>query len=57
MVRYYGALGPRSPLRGAVTQATRERARVEELERGYSVTLAGKVAREVKRAGSAAAGL
>ena len=55
MVRYYGALGPRSPLRGAVTQATREGAKVEELERGYSVTLVGKVAREVKRAGSAAA--
>ena len=54
VVRYYGALGPRSPLRGAVTAATRGRATLGELEDGYSVTLAGKVVREAKRAAKAA---
>jgi hypothetical protein len=54
MVRYYGALGPRSPLRAAVTAATRERATNAELERGYSVTPAAKVTREARRAASAA---
>ena len=48
MVRYYGALGPRSPLRAAVTAATRERATNAELERGYSVTPAAKVTREAR---------
>ena len=54
VVRYYGALGPRSPLRGAVTAATRDRATCGELEAGCSVTPAGKVAREVRRAALAA---
>ena len=54
VVRYYGALGPRSPLRGAVTQATRDRATCGELEAGYTVTPAAKVAREVRRAAAAA---
>ena len=54
VVRYYGALGPRSPLRGAVTVATRDRASQGELESGYCVTLAGKAAREVRRAVKAA---
>ena len=54
VVRYYGALGPRSPLRSAVTEATRSRATRAELERGYSVTLAGKAAREGGRASKAA---
>jgi hypothetical protein len=54
MVRYYGALGPRSPLRGAVTAATREHANSVELERGYAVTPAAKVSREVRRAANAA---
>ena len=53
-VRYYGALGPRSPLRGAVTEATRGGATQRELESGYSVTIAGKVEREVRKAASAA---
>jgi len=54
VVRYYGALGPRSPLRGAVTGAVRGRATLGELERGYSVTLAGKALREARRAAKAA---
>ncbi len=54
VVRYYGALGPRSPLRAAVTAATRDRATNGELEAGYSVTLAAKTAREIKRAAAAA---
>src|ERR1019366_5867952 len=54
MVRYYGALGPRSPLRVAVTAATRERATNADLERGFSVTPAAKVTREARRAASAA---
>ena len=54
MVRYYGALGPRSPLRAAVTAATRDRATNAELERGHGVTPAAKVAREARRAASAA---
>ena len=54
MVRYYGALGPRSPLRGAVTAATRGRASSAELEAGYGVTLAAKVTREARRAAGAA---
>ena len=54
MVRYYGALGPRSPLRAAVTEATRSRATRSELESGFSVTPVGKVAREVRRAARAA---
>ena len=32
VVRYYGALGPRSPLRSAVTEATRGMATQRELE-------------------------
>ena len=54
VVRYYGALGPRSPLRGAVTEATRGNATLRELEQGYSVTLVGKVVQEVRRAIKAA---
>jgi len=54
VVRYYGALGPRSPLRRAVTAATRGQATLVELEQGYSVALAGKVVREAKRAAKAA---
>lgn len=54
VVRYYGALGPRSPLRSAVTEATRGGATLRELESGYRVTIAGKVAREARKAGSAA---
>jgi len=41
-------------LRGAVTAATRGRATLGDLERGYSITLAGKVAREVRQAVKAA---
>jgi hypothetical protein len=54
LVRYYGALGPRSPLRSAVTQATREGATNAEMEAGYSVTLIAKASREARRARSAA---
>ena len=54
VVRYYGALGPRSPLRGAVTEATRGGAALRELESGYSVTIVGKAVREVRKAASAA---
>jgi len=54
VVRYYGALGPRSPLRSALTEATHGRATLAELEGGYSVTIAGKVSREVGKAASAA---
>ena len=39
MVRYCGALGPRSPLRAAVTAATRGGASSAELEAGYGVTV------------------
>ena len=54
VVRYYGALGPRSPVRSAVTEATRGGATSRELESGYSVTIAGKAAREVRKAASVA---
>lgn len=54
VVRYYGALGPRSPVRSAVTEATRGGATQRELESGYSVTIAGKAAREARKAASAA---
>jgi len=54
VVRYYGALGPRSPLRAAVTEATRGGATLRELESGYSVTIGGKAVREVRKAASAA---
>ena len=54
VVRYYGALGPRSPLRGALTGATKAKATSEELEAGYSVTVAGKISREARRAASKA---
>jgi hypothetical protein len=54
MVRYYGALGPRSPLRAAVTAATKGQASSAELEAGYGVTLAAKVTREARRAAGAA---
>ncbi|MDP3541728.1 MAG: hypothetical protein Q8T11_04585 [Elusimicrobiota bacterium] len=54
VVRYYGALGPRSPVRSAVTEATRGGATLRELESGYSVTMAGKAAREARKAASTA---
>ena len=54
VVRYYGALGPRSPLRRAVTEATRGKASEGELQSGYGVTLPGKVERAARRAASAA---
>ncbi len=58
VVRYYGALGPCSPIRSAVNTATKGRATNAELEGGYSVTLLGRAKREVgkaaKKAGSAA---
>jgi hypothetical protein len=47
MVRYYGALGPRSPLRTAVSSAARGKANAVELEAGYSITVLGKVERGV----------
>ncbi len=56
VVRYYGALGPCSPLRPAVNAATKGRATSEELEAGYSVTLVGRAAREAGKAARAAAG-
>ena len=55
VVRYYGALGPCSPLRPAVNAATKGRATSEELEAGYSVTLVGRAAREAGRAARKAA--
>jgi hypothetical protein len=54
VVRYYEALGPRSLLMGAVTAATRGRATLGDLESWYSVTIAGKAARKVVQAASAA---
>jgi len=53
MVRYYGALGPRSPLRGAVSQAARGKAEGVELEAGYCVTFLGRSVRAARKAGSA----
>jgi len=50
MVRYYGALGPRSALRRAVGSATRGRATGAELEAGYVVTVLGAVARAARQA-------
>ena len=41
----YGALGPRSALRRAVSSATRGLATCAELEAGYVVTVLGAVAR------------
>jgi len=55
LVRYYGALGPRSPLRRAVSQAARPKAGAAELEAGYSVTVLGKVERAVREAVRASA--
>ena len=55
MVRYYGALGPRSPLREAVSSAARGKSAGSELESGYSVTLVGAAARVVKEAVKAGA--
>ena len=54
VVRFYGALGPRSPLRSAVTGATRGGGTLEELSAGYSVTAVGRVVREARRAAKAA---
>ena len=54
VVRYYGALGPCSPLRSAVNAATRGKATEGELEAGCSVTLMGRVTREARKAASAA---
>ena len=55
MVRYYGALGPCSPLRSAVTSATKGKATSAELEAGYAVTLLGRAAREAGKAAKKAA--
>jgi hypothetical protein len=55
LVHYYGALGPRSPLRRAVSQAARQKAGAVELEVGYSVTVLGKVERAARKAIRAAA--
>ncbi len=54
MVRYYGALGPCSPLRWAVNCAAKGKATSAELEAGYAVTLLGRAAREAGKAASAA---
>jgi hypothetical protein len=54
VVRYYGALGPCSPLWWAVNCATRGKATEGELEAGYSVTLMGRVTRETRKAARAA---
>jgi hypothetical protein len=54
LVRYYGALGPRSPLRRAVSMAARGKATTAELEAGYGVTLLGSSVRAARKAGSAA---
>ncbi len=50
LVRYYGALGPRSPLRWAVSQAARQEAGTTELEAGYLVTVLGKIERAAHEA-------
>jgi hypothetical protein len=50
MVRYYGALGPRSPLREAVSSAAHWKATDSELEAGYSTTVVSAVTRAVKQA-------
>ena len=55
MVRYYGALGPRSPLRSAVSAAARGKANAVELEAGYSITVMGAVERAARKAARAAA--
>jgi Zn-finger nucleic acid-binding protein len=55
VVRYYGALGPCSPLRSAVNCATRGKATSAELEAGYAVTLLGRAAREAGKAAKKAA--
>ena len=55
MVRYYGALGPRSPLRAGVSSAARGKARECDLKEGYSITLVDRVARAVNQAVKAGA--
>jgi hypothetical protein len=55
LVRYYGALGPRSPLRRAVSQAARQKAGAAELTSGYSVTVIAEVARAARKAARASA--
>ena len=42
LVRYYGALGPRSPLRRAVSMAARGKATAAELEAGYVIMSQGE---------------
>ncbi len=53
-MRYYGALGPCSPLRAAVNAATKGKATSEELEAGYTMTVIGRATREARKAASAA---
>jgi len=55
VVRYYGALGPCSPLRSAVNCAAKGKATSAELEAGYAVTLLGRAAREAGKAAKKAA--
>ena len=55
LVRYYGALGPRSPLRRAVSCAARQKAGAVELEAGYSVTVLRKIERAAREAVRASA--
>jgi len=55
VVRYYGALGPCSPLRSAVNGATRGKATSAELEAGYGFTPMARAAREVRKAAKKAA--
>ena len=55
LVRYYGALGPRSPLRRAVSQAARQKAGATELEAGYELTVLGQVERTARKAVRASA--
>ena len=55
LVRYYGALGPRSKLRRALTAAVKAQASCEELAAGYPVLGLMAAARGVARAVRAAA--
>ena len=55
LVRYYVALGPRSPLRRAVSQAARQKAGAAELEAGCSVTVLGQALQTARKTARAAA--
>ncbi|MBI3551613.1 MAG: transposase [Elusimicrobia bacterium] len=56
LVRYFGALGPRSPLRKAVTRAAREKTNFQEICEGVAMSGVSAVVGDALRAARKAAG-